>query len=115
MTKTTNANPRESFEIVSTKFIEGITLDEQKKAMTELNQFIQNFDGFKSRNYYYSEKESRWVDFILWNDEESANAASEEMMQIPEVTKIFSMLDMEATSFSCYHQIGELKSSGMQW
>ena len=115
MTKLQSENSPETFEIVSTKFNADVSLDEQTKAMNTLNEFIGKLEGFKSRNYYYSEKEGQWVDFIIWKDEPSATAASEEIMKIPEVGKVFSMLDMQATSFSHYQRVGELKSDGMQW
>jgi hypothetical protein len=34
--------------------------------MAKLNEVIKTFDGFKSRDYYYSSENGRWIDFVVW-------------------------------------------------
>lgn len=103
------ATAQDTFEVVSTKFKEGISQEEQKRLMAKLNEIVKNFDGFKSRDYYYSSENGRWIDFVVWESLEQAKKASEQAMQNPEAGKVFSQIDEKSMIFSHYQRIGGVK------
>jgi len=94
------------FEIVSTKFKEGISMDEQKRAMANLNEVVKQFEGFKSRDYFYSADSGRWVDFVVWSDHELALKASESAMRDPKAGEVFKLMDDSSSIFSHYERVG---------
>jgi len=99
----------DTFEIVSVKFKSGIDLTEQKKLMTDLNSIVKNFEGFKSRDYYYSTENGRWVDFVVWSDIKLAKKASEKIMIDPAAGTILSKMDEKSMIFSHYERFGGTK------
>lgn len=100
------AKAEDVFEIVSTKFKEGISLEEQKQSMAKLNQVVGQFPGFRSRQYYYSSESGRWIDVVLWTDIESAKKASEQAMINPTSSEVFVKMDESSTIFSYYEKVG---------
>jgi hypothetical protein len=100
----------DAFEVVSLKFKEGVRLEEQKSLMAELNQVIQKYEGFKSRDYYYSSENGRWIDFVVWTDVKLAKRASEAAMNDPKVGVFFSKMDEKTMIFSHYERIGGAKN-----
>ena len=94
------------FEIVSTKFKEGTSIEEQKRAMAKLNDVVKQFEGFKSRDYYYSADNGRWIDFVVWSDQELAVKASESAMNDPKAGEVFSLMDENTMIFSHYEIMG---------
>ena len=103
------ATADDTFEVVSTKFKDGVSLAEQEKLMAKLNEIVKTFEGFKSRDYYYSSENGRWVDFVVWESLEQAKKASEQAMQNPEAGKVFSQIDEKSTIFSHYKRVGGMK------
>lgn len=101
--------PENAFEVVSFEFLKNIELSEQKVLMNELNQIVKNFDGFKSRDYYYSSSNGRWIDFIIWNNAHLAEKASEEMMNDPKARLVFSKIEEKSMIFSNYMWVGGAK------
>lgn len=99
----------DAFEVVSMKFKEQVKLDEQKSLMAELNQVIQKFEGFKSRDYYYSSENGRWIDFVVWSDVKLAKKAPEAVMSDPKAGAIFSKIDDKTMIFSHYERVGGIK------
>lgn len=98
------------FEIVSTKFKEGISIEEQQRAMANLNEVVKQFEGFKSRDYYYSADNGRWVDFVVWSDHELALKASESAMSDPKAGEVFTLMDESSSIFSHYERVGGITS-----
>ena len=98
----------DAFEVVSMKFKDNVKLDEQKSLMAELNQVIQKFEGFKSRDYYSSEN-GRWIDFVVWSDVKLAKKAAEAGMSDPKAGAFFSKLDDKTMIFSHYERVGGVK------
>ena len=97
------------FEIVSAKFNDGIGIEEQKKLMATLNDIVQKFDGFKSRDYYYSKENGRWIDFVVWTDLKLAKVASEKAMKDPKAAAVFSKIEEETMIFSHYERVSGTK------
>ena len=64
------------------------------------------FKGFKTRDYYYSAENGRWIDFVVWTDEVLAKQASEQVMQNSNATDIFAQIDEKTLIFSHYERIG---------
>lgn len=99
----------EIFEIVSLKFKDGVNLEEQKILMVELNSVIQKFEGFKSRDYFYSYENQHWIDFVVWSDFKLAKKASEAAMKDPKAVAFFSKIDEKTMLFSHYQKVGGVK------
>lgn len=103
---TTSAEP--TYEIVHTKFKPEISLEEQKELMATLNQIVQEFDGFESRSYFYSEELNAWVDVVTWTNSQSALIANELAMKNAEALKVFAYMDEKNMIFSHYKQIDSI-------
>lgn len=103
------SNAGDVFEVVSMKFKEGVRLEEQKKMMSHLDEVIKKFEGFKSRDYYYSTDNGRWIDFVVWTDIKLAKKAAEQIMKNAEVGKFFSKMDEKSMIFSHYERLGGVK------
>jgi len=99
------ATAEDVFEIVSMKFKDDVSLEEQKQAMSTLNTVVAKFEGFKARDYFYSEENQRWVDFVVWSDLVLAKKASESVMSNPEATALFSLIEEQSMIFSHYSRI----------
>ena len=99
----------DAFEIVSVKFKHGVPLQEQKMLMEQLNEVVRGFDGFKSRDYYYSREKERWVDFVVWSDLNLAKAASEQVMKNQKAGAVFSKMDEKSMILSHYERINGTK------
>ncbi|MCM0606355.1 MAG: hypothetical protein KA715_09725 [Xanthomonadaceae bacterium] len=90
----------DAYEIVSLKFKDDVKVDEQKKLMADLNRIIQKFEGFKSRDYFYSPENERWIDFVVWSDVKLAKKASGEVMNDPIAGAVFSKIDEKTIFFT---------------
>lgn len=102
-------NAEESYEIVSFSYKEEIPFSLQKIATESLNDIVSRFPGFKSREYYYSEENNRWFDFVTWESITAAKAASEKVMNDPEAMKLFTLMDKESMIFSHYKALGGVR------
>jgi hypothetical protein len=103
------ATAGDAFEVVSLKFNEGVSLEEQKKLMMDLNSIVKKFDGFKSRDYYYSSENGRWIDFVVWSDVKLAKKASEQIMIDPAAGALVSKMEEKSMIFSHYERVGGVK------
>ncbi|MFC1236445.1 hypothetical protein [Vibrio sp. F74] len=99
-----------TFEIVNTKFIDGVNYQEQQEAMESLNSVVKHFDGFQSRSYFYSKELNRWTDIVVWENAELAQSATLKAMENPKARQIFSKMDMENSIFSHYQSIGHIEA-----
>lgn len=100
----------DAFEIVSMKFKDGISIEDQKASMEKLNSVVKKFEGFKSRDYYYSEENGRWFDFVVWSDLKLAKRASEQAMKDPVAGEVFMKMDEKTMIFSHYNRVGGVKA-----
>lgn len=99
----------ESFEIVSFAFNKEVSFDAQQSSLESLNDIVKTLKGFKSRDYYYSEDNQRWFDFIVWESLEDAQAASKQIMNNPQALEIFALMDEQTMSISHYKKLGGVK------
>jgi enolase len=97
-----------TYEIVYTKFKFEISIEKQKELMAALNQVVQTFDGFESRNYFYSDELGAWVDIVTWTNSQAALAANKLAMENAEALKVFAYMDETNMIFSHYQQIGSI-------
>lgn len=104
-----NLSDQDVFEVVSLKFIEEVGIEEQAMLMTQLNDFLNNFEGFKSRDFYYSAEMGRWIDFVVWSDLKCAKKASEAIMNDEKAGMILSKMDEKSMIFSHYKRVGGAK------
>jgi hypothetical protein len=101
------------YEIVSAKFKAGINFEDQQKAMAQLNSIVKEFEGFKSRDYFYSSELDRWTDLVIWTDLASAKKASEQLPSNELATEVFSLLDDTSVIFSYNSRIGGLNNQSL--
>jgi len=102
----TAANLNNSFEIIALKFRNDVEFTAQETAMASLNTVVQTAAGFKSRDYYYSEENGHWIEFIVWDNEASAKAASADMMKNEDALAVFGLVDQTTMLFSHYQHKG---------
>ena len=105
---TTAAFAEPTFEIVHTKFKPEISVEKQKELMATLSQIVHKFDGFESRNYFYSKELNAWVDVVTWNNSQSALVANELAMKNADALKVFAYMDETHMIFSHYKRIGSI-------
>lgn len=103
------ATASDTFEIVSVKFKDGVNIEEQKRLMRDLNNVVKKFEGFKSRDYYYSSENGRWIDFVVWSNIKMAKKASEQVMTDPIAGAAISKMDQKDMIFSHYERVGGAK------
>lgn len=108
MTAVTSAEP--TYEIVHTKFKSDISVEKQIELMAILSQVVQKFEGFESRNYFYSGELDAWVDVISWTSSQQAKAANELAMQNAEALKVFALMDEKNMIFSHYKKVDSIKN-----
>lgn len=102
----TTANLNNSFEIIALQFRSDVNFADQETAMAKLNAVVQTAEGFKSRDYYYSEENGHWIEFIVWENEAAAKAASKAMMRNDEAIAVFCLVDEKTMLFSHYQHKG---------
>lgn len=102
-----------TFEIVNTKFVDGVNYQEQQEAMESLNTIVKHFDGFQSRHYFYSEELNRWTDIVVWESAELAQSATVKAMENPKAQQVFSKMDMDNTIFSHYQSVGHIEAESV--
>ena len=105
-----NITADKSIEVVHTKFKSEFSYQEQFSAMSQLNDVVKSFNGFDSRTFYYSVELSSWVDFVVWENEDVAKEAAEEIMKNATALEVFSMINEEETIFTHYGLKGGLES-----
>lgn len=102
-------NSKPSQEIVSFRFKDEVSFEDQRLLMSVLNEKLVDYDGFNSRDYYYSVENRRWLDFVVWSDVTLAKTASESMMNDPQAVSVFSKIDEKTMIFSHYEKVGGVK------
>ena len=100
------ADTEDCFEIISLQFKSDTSLKQQQAAMLGLNDLVSILEGFKSRDYFYSEDNGRWVEFISWSNADLAKQASEAMMKNEQALALFSLIDQTSMIFSHYQHVG---------
>lgn len=106
-----NAYADSVYEIVSTKFKDGIHYPSQLKAMQSLDSIVSSFSGFVSRQFYYSDELNRWTDIVIWTDQGSAIEASKQAFNNSEAFKVFSLMDEGSQIFSYNRLVGKTEIS----
>jgi hypothetical protein len=106
MTIANSTSANESYEIVSYRYKDGVSFEEQRRSTDSLNAIVAEFNGFKSRAFYYSEESQRWFDFVTWESLEHAKSASEQAMKNPEALRVFGLMNEESMIFSHFKKMG---------
>ena len=106
MTVASSTLASESYEIVSYRYKDGISFEEQRRSTDSLNAIVAEFAGFKSRTFYYSEDSQRWFDLVTWESLDDARSASEQAMKNPEALRGFGLMDEESMIFSHFKMMG---------
>lgn len=86
-------------EMVLWKSKAGVSAETAKEAISALNEFVSKQPGFVSRKTGLAEN-GQFVDFVLWTDLASAQAASEKAMQDPSVAPAFETIDEKEMQFN---------------
>jgi hypothetical protein len=106
ITATTFAEP--TYEIVHTKFKPDISVEKQIELMAVLSQIVQKYEGFESRNYFYSVELNAWVDVVTWASSLHAKQATDLAMKNAEALKVFAYMDEKNMIFSHYKRIDSM-------
>lgn len=97
-TKKSNMEQAKIIEMVMWKSVEGISLEEAKKSITKLNNFVSEQPGFVARKTAIAE-DGKFLDIVYWTDLKSAKDASEKAMKTEELIPIFSTIDQKEMVF----------------
>ena len=95
-------------EMVMWKSVDGIGLEEAKKSITKLNDFVSEQPGFIARKTAIAE-DGRFLDIVYWTDLKSARTASEKAMKTEELTPIFSTIDQKEMVFEHFEIFNDMK------
>ena len=85
-------------EMVLFRTNEGVTSEEAKSKLMNVNKFLVNQEGFISRKISVSD-DGEFLDIVYWADMNSATAAANNLMKDPEICKNFSIIDEETQVF----------------
>ena len=107
--KTKNMKQASVIELVLWKPKSGVSTEEMKASITELNQIVNQMDGFISRETALSE-DGQFVDIVYWTDLESAQKASELAIQNPSAQKVFSLIDEKEMLFKHFDIFNALET-----
>ncbi len=102
---------KDCYEIVVTKFKRDVDFPKQKIAMEKLNEIVFGLEGFKARNFYYSDALNSWIDFVIWKDESSAKSAAKLVGEHSHAKEIFDLFDQENMLFSQYEIVGSFQKA----
>ncbi|MDW3195589.1 MAG: hypothetical protein R8G66_24650 [Cytophagales bacterium] len=91
-------NETKIVELVLFNLNDGVSLEEGKKAMKALNEFVSQQAGFVSRKTSVAE-DGQFLDLVFWTDLQSAKAASEKAMQEQSIMPHFSVINQESMTF----------------
>lgn len=95
-------------ELVMWKSVKGISLEEAKKSITRLNDFVSKQSGFIARKTALAE-DGNFIDLVYWTDIESAKNASEKAMRNEELLPIFSIIDQKEMVFQHFKIFNEIE------
>lgn len=96
-------------ELVLWKPKEGISLEEAKTAILDLNEFVENQPGFISRKTGAAE-DGQLIDVVLWTDLAAAHTAAEKIEHSETCLKAFSTVDETTMHFKHYQLFNEFNS-----
>jgi len=85
-------------EMVLFRINEGITIEFAQSELINLNKFLAEQEGFISRKISISD-DGQFLDIVYWTDINSAMTAANNLMQIPEAMKNFSVIDQKTVLF----------------
>lgn len=100
-----NSAAKQAHEIIVVVFKSGIGLDEQTATMKQIGINSSKTEGFISRKIFYTEKDNRWIDYIIWRDMAAADASIEDAKAIPGADSLFAKIDQDKSVWSRYHEV----------
>jgi hypothetical protein len=99
-----NPGADEVHEFIVFKFKSGVSEDQQVSTMRDLDTFLKCLPGFRTREYFYSATDKRWVDHIVWADRAAA-LASRRVTEHPIAADLFALFNQSSIVFSRYQRI----------
>lgn len=94
----TQTNEAKIVEMVLFNLNEGVSLEEGKKAMQALNDFVSQQAGFVRRKTSIAE-DGQFLDLVFWTDLNAAKAASKKAMQEEHLLPHFAVINQDSTTF----------------
>ncbi len=91
-------NEAKIVEMVLFNLNEGVSLEEGKKAMAALNEFVSQQAGFVSRKTSIAE-DGQFLDLVFWTDLNAAQTASEKAKQEESLMPHFAVIKQESMVF----------------
>ncbi|WP_343485945.1 hypothetical protein [Allomuricauda sp. d1] len=88
-------------EVVTFSPIENVAPTALEEAMKSTYEIIKTFDGFVGRTTAMDEK-GTFIDVVYWESKEKALKAAEQVMQLPEVAKNFTLIDPKSIVMKHY-------------
>lgn len=94
----TKKNEAKIVEMVLFNLNEGVSIEEGKKAMQALNEFVSQQSGFVGRKTSLAE-DGQFLDLVFWTDRKAARTASEKVIQEEQLIPHFSVIKQESMMF----------------
>ena len=85
-------------EMVLFNIKKGVTPENAKKSLKELNEIVSQQNGFISRKTAIS-KDGQYLDIVYWTDLAAAQKASENIMSNPKALEAFNVIAQEEMIF----------------
>lgn len=92
-------------EIVSFKFKDGSTVQQQREQLALLGRWVATQPGFVERSAFHDAAQGRWVDFVTWRDLPSANAAMQRSLAEPSLAPVMAGLDQSTMSLGHFERL----------
>jgi hypothetical protein len=92
-------------EIISFRFKDENSRDEQFAAMAEINVLMLAQVGLISRETFYSDRDDSWVTLVGWEDEGSIDAAGLQVETNERAMSLFARFDPDSMRYARYRSV----------
>lgn len=94
-----------AIEIVIFKPVAGTTQAQLTEAALAITPAIEQLPGYVSREFGAS-GDGQYVDIVHWRDMAAAQAAAEQVMEIPQCMAFFRLIDEDSVQMLHFNRLG---------
>jgi heme-degrading monooxygenase HmoA len=100
-----NSRVGEIHEFISFRFKPEVTAEVREQTMAELGPVVAGCEGFVRREFYYSERDERWMSHVVWESEEAIDASAA-VDSDPAVAELYERFDAASVDYARYRREG---------
>ena len=86
----------------------GVSVEDAKRSITQLNDFVKIQPGFISRKTSQA-ADGQFLDLVLWTDLNSAKTAAKKAMENESLIEVFSKIDQEDMLFKHFEIFNQME------